>query len=123
MSRFNVSLLYLYDTIQKPDKPLSARSGHYRLVSPVKDHMRITGWPLHADSDGATLPVNLADVDFHGTPQELRTIANFLLGAAAKLEVATQSDVALNVGIDLDNSNPHPEVGLWVNVVRHMEKS
>jgi len=85
--------------------------------------MRITGWPLHADSDSCILPVNLADVDFHGTPQELRKIADFLLGAATQLEVATQSDVALNVGIDLDNSNPHPEVGLWVNVVRHVEKS
>jgi hypothetical protein len=85
--------------------------------------MRITGWPLHADSDGYILPVNLADVDFHGTPQELRKVASFLLGAAAELEVATQSDVALNIGIDLDNSNQHPEVGLWVNVVRHVEKS
>jgi hypothetical protein len=84
--------------------------------------MRITGWPLRADSEGCILPVNLADVDFHGTPQELRKIAAFLLGAAAELEVATRSDVALNVGIDLDNSNPHPEVGLWVNVVRHVEK-
>lgn len=85
--------------------------------------MRITGWPLQADSDGCTLPVNLADVDFDGTPQELREIADFLLRASAELEVANQSDVALNVGIDLDNSNPHPEVGLWVKVVRHVEKS
>jgi hypothetical protein len=85
--------------------------------------MRITGWPLHADSDGGILPGNLADVDFHGTPQELRKIADFLLGAAAELEVASQSNAALHVGIELDNSNPHPEVGLWVNVVRHVEKS
>jgi hypothetical protein len=85
--------------------------------------MRITGWPLHADNDGCILPVNLADVDFHGTPQELRTIADFLLGAAAKLEIATQNDATLNVGIDLKNSNPHPEVGLWINVVRHVNAS
>ncbi|HEX8479114.1 MAG TPA: hypothetical protein VF663_12305 [Telluria sp.] len=85
--------------------------------------MRITGWPLNADSDGCILPVNLADVDFVGTPQELRKIAEFLLGAADELEVATQNDVALNVGIDLENMYPHPEVGLWVNVVRHVENS
>lgn len=93
------------------------------IVSLAKDYMRIIGWPLDADSDGCILLVNLADVDFHGTPRELRRIADFLLGAAAELEVATQSNVALNVGIDLDNSNLHPEVGLWVNVVRHVEKS
>jgi hypothetical protein len=85
--------------------------------------MRITGWPLHAESDGSILPVNLADVDFDGTAQELRKIAEFLLRAAAELEVATQNDVALNTGIDLENSNPHSEVGLWVNVVRHVENS
>lgn len=84
--------------------------------------MRITGWPLHADSDGCILPVNLVDVDFHGTPQERRKIAEFLLSAAIELEVATQNDVALDVGIDLENSNRHPEVGLWANVVRHVDK-
>lgn len=68
------------------------------------------------------LPVNLADVDFHGTPQELRKITEFSLSAAIELEVATQNDVALDVGIDLENSNLHPEVGLWVNAVRHVDK-
>jgi len=85
--------------------------------------MPITRWPLNADSDGCILPVNLADVDFHGTPQELRKIAEFLLGVADKLDVATQNDVAFNAGIDLENSIPHPEVRLRMNVVRHVKKS
>jgi len=82
--------------------------------------MRLIGWPSEPDVDGGILPVDLVDVDFDGTPQELREIGEFLLRAAAELEVAEQNNSALNIGIDLGNSDPDAKVGIWVNVVRYV---
>jgi hypothetical protein len=84
--------------------------------------MRIVGWPEVCDADGAIFPVDLMDVDFHGTPQELREIAEFLFRAATELQSAEKRNLALNIGVDLANSNPHAEVGIWVNVVRHVDE-
>jgi hypothetical protein len=84
--------------------------------------MRILGWPEETDSDGAILPVNIVDVDFHGTADELRLIAHFLLKAATELDHAQANNLELNIGIDLDNSNPDARVGIWVNVIREVDK-
>ena len=81
--------------------------------------MRIVGWPEKSDADGAILPVSIVDVDFHGTPKELRAIGEFMLKAAEELDMARASNSVLHVGIELENDNPSPEVGVWVNVVRH----
>lgn len=83
--------------------------------------MRITGWPETPDADGCTLPVTIVEVDFHGTPEELRAVGNFLLSAANELEIAHGSDLPLSASIDLGNSNPNAKVGVSVNVVRHLE--
>lgn len=80
--------------------------------------MRIVGWPEEPDADGAIFPVTISDVDFHGTPDELRMIAHFLLKAADALNRAQASDLGFNTGVQLENSNPAASVGLWVNVVR-----
>lgn len=77
---------------------------------------------MDADAGKCILPVNLADLDFHGAPRELRAIGEFLIKAATELEAAGHKDDALNVGIDLRNSNPDPKVGLRVNVVRHVDE-
>jgi hypothetical protein len=84
--------------------------------------MRIVGWPEESDLDGAILPVTIADVDFHGTPEELRTISRFLLMAAAELDVAQSTNSELRVGVELGNSNPTAKVGLWINVVRRTDE-
>lgn len=81
--------------------------------------MRIVGWPGKSDADGAILPVSIVDVDFHGTPEELRAIGEFMLMAADELDQARASNSLLNVGIELENDDSSPEVGGWVNVVRH----
>lgn len=81
--------------------------------------MRIVGWPEESDAEGGIDPVTIVDVDFHGTPEELRAIGNFLLKAAAELECAQSSNSALNIGIELGNSNPSAGVGLAINVVRN----
>jgi hypothetical protein len=83
--------------------------------------MRIIGWPEEPDIDGGTLPVTIVDVDFHGTPEELRAIGDFLLRAAAELDNAQASNSALRVGVDLGNSNPYAEIGVSINVVRHVD--
>lgn len=83
--------------------------------------MRIIGWPEEPDVDGGILPVTIVDVDFHGTPEELRLIGEFLLSAAGKLEIAQANNSELHVGVDLGNSNPSAEVGVSVNVVRHLD--
>ena len=82
--------------------------------------MRILGWPERPDADSAILPVTIVDVDFHGTPEELRLIANFLLTAAAELDHAQASDSELSIGVELGNSNPAAGVPVWVNVVRQV---
>ena len=82
--------------------------------------MRIVGWPEKPDADGAILPVTIADLDFHGTPDELRIVAHFLLKAADELNLAKARDLELNTGVQLENSNPAAGVGLWVNVVRQV---
>jgi len=84
--------------------------------------MRIVGWPEESDLDGAILPVAIADVDFLGTPEELRTISRFLLKAAAELDIAQSTNTALRVGVELGNSNPTAKVGLWINVVRQADE-
>ena len=81
--------------------------------------MRIVGWPEVPDADGCIFPVTVVDVDFHGTPEEMRAIGNFLLKAASELDIAQSSNSALHVGVELGNSNPLAGVGLSVNVVRH----
>ena len=83
--------------------------------------MRIVGWPEEPDADGGILPVTIVDVDFQGTPDELRAIGEFLLKAAAELDLAEANNSALYLSVDLGNSNPRAEVGLSVNVVRHTE--
>ena len=83
--------------------------------------MRIIGWPEESDEDGAIFPVTVVDVDFHGTPEELRAIGEFLLKAAAELDVAQSSNLPLHVGINLRNSNPCAQVGVSVNAVRHVD--
>lgn len=84
--------------------------------------MRIVGWPEEPDADGCVLPVTIVDVDFHGTPKELRAIGEFLLKAAAELDLAKSSNSALHVGVQLGNSNPCAGVGLSVNIVRHADE-
>ncbi|WP_295994422.1 hypothetical protein [Rugamonas sp.] len=84
--------------------------------------MRIIGWSEKCDEDGAILPVTIVDVDFHGTPEELRAIGEFLLEAAVKLDIAQARNLPLHVGIDLGNSNPYAEVGISVNAVRHVDE-
>ena len=67
--------------------------------------MRIVGWPEEPDADGCILPVTIVDVDFHGTPKELRAIGEFLLKAATELDLANSSNSALHVGVELGSSN------------------
>lgn len=81
--------------------------------------MRIVGWPEESDAESGIDPLTIVDVDFHGTPEELRAIGNFLLKAAAELEYAQSSNSALNMGIELRNSNPAAGVGIAINVVRN----
>jgi hypothetical protein len=83
--------------------------------------MRIVGWPEEPDADGCILPVTITDLDFQGTPEELRAIGEFLLKAAAELDLAESDNSALQLSLDLGNSNPRAGVGLSVNVVRHAE--
>lgn len=82
--------------------------------------MRIIGWPEEPDAGGGVFPITIVDVDFHGTPEELRSIGEFFLSAAAKLQIAQTNDSVLHVVVDLGNSNPSAEVGVSVNVVRHI---
>jgi hypothetical protein len=82
--------------------------------------MRIVGWPEEPDADGGILPVTIVDVDFHGTPEELRAIGEFLLNAAEELALARTANSELHIGVELGNSNPSAGVGLSVNVVRHV---
>ena len=84
--------------------------------------MRIVGWPEESDAGGGILPVTIVDVDFHGSPDELRLIANFLLRAARELELAQTNNSELNVGVQLGNSNPAAGVGLRINVVRRADE-
>jgi hypothetical protein len=84
--------------------------------------MRIVGWPEQPDAEGGVLPVTIADVDFHGSSDELRLIANFLLKAASELDLAQANNLELDVGVELGNSNPAAAVGLWVNVLRQVDR-
>lgn len=100
------------------ERPGSAKAA-VQLIR--KNIVHIVGWPEAPDADGGILPVAIVDVDFQGTPEELRAIGEFLLKAAAELDVAKTNNSALYLSIDLGNSNPRAEVGLHVNVVRHTE--
>ncbi|WP_283443276.1 hypothetical protein [Noviherbaspirillum suwonense] len=77
--------------------------------------MRIVGFPEEADAEGCIFPVTLMDVVFRGTPEELRVVGEFLINAAAELDVARSSNPELYLSVHLGNSNPHAQVGLSVN--------
>lgn len=81
--------------------------------------MRLVGWPTKYSEEEGLLPIDLQDVDFHGTPEELRALAEFLEKAADKLAEAEKAKQDLNVGIDFGDSKPNPKTGIWVNVVYH----
>lgn len=80
--------------------------------------MRIVGFPEEA-VDGAIMPVTLGDVVLEGTPEELRSVGEFLLRMASEMQVAIENDSELYVGFDLDNARPNPDVGLAVTVARY----
>jgi hypothetical protein len=84
--------------------------------------MRIVGLPEESDLGGSILPVTIADVDFDGTPEELRTLSDFFLKAAAQVDVAQATNSALRIGVELGNSSPTAKVGLWVKVVRQADE-
>ena len=65
--------------------------------------MRIVDWPEEPAADSGILPVTISDIDFHGTPEELRFIASFLLEEASELDFAQANNSALNVGVELGN--------------------
>ncbi len=50
--------------------------------------MRLVGWPTGYSEEEGLLPIDLQDIDFHGTPEELRALADFLKRAADKLAKA-----------------------------------
>ena len=66
--------------------------------------------------------MTIVDVDFQGTPEELRVIGDFLSAAAVELEIAQARNLPLHAGINLGNSNPHAEVAISVNAVRHVDE-
>lgn len=80
--------------------------------------MRIVGFPEEA-IDGAIMPVTLGDVVFEGTPEELRSVGEFLLRMVSEVQVAIENDSELYVGLDLGNDRPNPDIGLTVTVARH----
>lgn len=84
--------------------------------------MRIIGFPEEPDEDGGILPITIVGLTFHGTPEELRTVGEFLLKAAAEFDLAQASNLPLNLSIDLGNSNPHAEVGILVSAVRDVDE-
>lgn len=66
--------------------------------------MRIVGWPEEPNKEGSLLPITITDVDLHGPPDELRSIARFLLKAAGERDFAQAKDSELNIGVELENS-------------------
>lgn len=49
------------------------------------------------------MPVTLGDVVFEGTPEELRSVGEFLLRMVSEVQVAIENDSEMYVGLDLDN--------------------
>jgi hypothetical protein len=109
----------VHDWLIKPAKPAI---GQKPVFTKPGTQMRIVGWPEEPDSHGGILPVTIVDVDFHGTPEELRAVGEFLLKAAAELDLVRTSNSAFQAGVELGNSNPDAGVGLSVNVVRHADE-
>jgi hypothetical protein len=83
--------------------------------------MRIVGFPEEA-VDGAIFPVALCDVVFEGTPEELRSVGDFLIRMAFEMQAAVESNSALYVGLDVGNDRPNAEVGLAITVARYLEE-
>ncbi len=81
--------------------------------------MRLIGWPTNYTEDKGLTPIYLQDVDIYASADELRSLASFLMDAAAQLEQAQLNSQELNIGIDFDNEYPNAEVGIWIGVIHH----
>lgn len=82
--------------------------------------MRLVGWPANYDKDEGLQPLEIKDIDLHGTAEELRVLSQFLEQAAFQLDQAKTSNQELNIGIDFEDDKPNSETGIWVNVVHHV---
>lgn len=99
---------------------IAARIGH-SSTDQAREKMRIVGFPEES-ADGAIKPVTLADVVFEGTPEELRSVGEFLIRMSFEMQVANESNSALYVGLDLGNDRPNADVGLAITVARYLDE-
>lgn len=80
--------------------------------------MRLVAWPSTWKEEEGLLPIDVQEIDLIGTPDEIRSIAAFLVDAASQLEASSADCDAFEIGIDLGDSKPNPQTAVYVNVVR-----
>ena len=79
--------------------------------------MRLTGWPTNWNREEGLLPVDIQDVDIHGTPEELRVLAEFLVRAADAASRARAEGREYRNGLDFPDEKPNPATPICIEVV------
>ena len=75
--------------------------------------MRVIGLPTKWDEDKGLLPVDIQDVDIHGTTaEELEELASFFASAAKQFREPGFADTST----ELKDSKPNPKTGICFTV-------
>jgi hypothetical protein len=88
-----------------------------RNFNHTEDLMRLTGWPTKWNREEGLLAVDMQDVDIHGTPEELRALADFLVRAAGEAARARDERREYRSAVDFPDDKPNPQTPICVEVV------
>jgi hypothetical protein len=71
--------------------------------------MRLVGWPTEWNPEEGLLPVEIQDVNFYASAEELKQLASLFLAAAAQADGSAVSN-------EFSDSKPNPKTGIGVTI-------
>lgn len=84
--------------------------------------MKLVGWPSYWNKEDGISPVDIQEIDFQGSPEELTQISNFLIDAAFKLSHAIDNKKSLDLELQLSDSKNKSQLPISISVVRNCER-
>jgi hypothetical protein len=81
--------------------------------------MRVNGYLTSWSSEEGLTPVDVQDIEFFATPEELRLLAKFFAEAADEMESALSEKHDFRRSIDFPDDKPNPQTPICVDVVAY----
>ena len=83
--------------------------------------MKLVGWPSYWKKEEGIIPLDIQEIDFQGSPEELIEISNFLRVAADQLSVSIDSQRDLDIDLQLSDSKDEVKLPISISVVHRSE--